>query len=283
MSKLTGINTDLSGKVGKYLFRQTPTGTVVSQLPRKPSIPRRSERQQNRRTLLGNLAAFYRLFDGSLRRGFEGTPPGQNAFNAFIKANINNSGIYITKDEKSQGGAVVAPYLITFGSLPSIAATLNSGTLQSNIALGDLTVYERTKVSAFARAVIDNNDSFLENDAITFFLITQGTDEVTRVPRATFSRQKVVLSLSDDRPLWSLVDKRGFSAANNMLSMGIALEDAGAAWVHSRHEDDTIRVSTQSLIVRNGMVDQYRSDDARKKAIASYGGVNKKAVYFDPL
>lgn len=68
MSKLSGINTDLSGKVGKYVFRQTPLGTIVSQAPRKPKVPRRSEQQQNRRTLLGNLAAFYRLFDGSLRR-----------------------------------------------------------------------------------------------------------------------------------------------------------------------------------------------------------------------
>lgn len=283
MSKLSGINTDLSGKVGKYVFRQTPLGTIVSQAPRKPKVSRRSEQQQNRRTLLGNLAAFYRLFDGSLRRAFEGTPPGQNAFNAFVKANINLSGVYITRDIKSQGGAVVAPYVITYGSLPSVPAALASGTLQSGLRLGDLSVNERTKVGAFATALVNNNDHFRPGDALTFFLLRQAPDPVTRIPRVLFQRHKVVLSPDDDRTLWSVVSKEAFSSAGGVLTMANPLEEAGAAWVHSRLDPDgTLRVSTQQLVVRNGMLDQYRSDEARIRAIDSYGGINKQAVYLEP-
>ena len=50
MAKLFGINTKISGKVGQYLYRQTRRGTVVSELPVKPVVPRRSSKQMNRRT-----------------------------------------------------------------------------------------------------------------------------------------------------------------------------------------------------------------------------------------
>ena len=42
MGKIFGANTKISGKVGQLLYRQTRTGTVISELPVKPAIPRRS-------------------------------------------------------------------------------------------------------------------------------------------------------------------------------------------------------------------------------------------------
>ena len=43
MGKLFGVNTRISGKVGQYIFRQTKTGTVVSEAPVKPSTPLRTQ------------------------------------------------------------------------------------------------------------------------------------------------------------------------------------------------------------------------------------------------
>lgn len=68
MGKIFGANTKISGKVGQLLYRQTRTGTVISELPVKPAIPRRSARQMDRRTQWGNLAAIYKQFDSMLRR-----------------------------------------------------------------------------------------------------------------------------------------------------------------------------------------------------------------------
>ena len=53
MGKIFGANTKISGKVGQLLYRQTRTGTVISELPVKPAIPRRSARQMDRRTQWG--------------------------------------------------------------------------------------------------------------------------------------------------------------------------------------------------------------------------------------
>ena len=92
MGKIFGANTKISGKVGQLLYRQTRTGTVISELPVKPAIPRRSARQMDRRT-----QAIYKQFDSMLRRGYENLPPQMSVFNAFIQANIDVVKVYITK------------------------------------------------------------------------------------------------------------------------------------------------------------------------------------------
>ena len=50
MGKIFGANTKISGKVGQLLYRQTRTGTFISELPVKPVTPRRS-------TIMGGCAA----------------------------------------------------------------------------------------------------------------------------------------------------------------------------------------------------------------------------------
>ena len=139
MGKIFGANTKISGKVGQLLYRQTRTGTVISELPVKPAIPRRSARQMDRRTQWGNLAAIYKQFDSMLRRGYENLPPQMSVFNAFIQANIDVVKVYITKTIRLNGGAILAPYQITRGSLPSIGMAKNaSNILVSSVALGTL-------------------------------------------------------------------------------------------------------------------------------------------------
>ena len=137
MGKKFGANTKISVKVGQLLYRQTRTGTVISELPVKPAIPRRSARQMDRRTQWGNLAAIYKQFDSMLRRGYENLPPQMSVFNAFIQANIDVVKVYITKTIRLNGGAILAPYQITRGSLPSISMAKNaSNILVSSIRLG---------------------------------------------------------------------------------------------------------------------------------------------------
>ena len=170
MAKVFGINTKIRGKVGEYIYRQTKVGTIVSEAPVKPITPLRTQSQMNIRTQWANLGAIYKQFDSMLRRGFEELPPQMSVYNAFIQANLGVVKVYITKRMKLNGGAILAPYQITRGSLPSISMTKNSNNkLVSSIALGSLTISATTTVAQFSQAVIDNNASFLEGDQITFF------------------------------------------------------------------------------------------------------------------
>lgn len=83
MAKINGVATQLSGKVGQLIYRQTKYGTVVYEA-RKKSVPQRTEAQMQVRTQWGNLAAVYKQFNQTLKKGFEGLNGKMNDYNAFI-------------------------------------------------------------------------------------------------------------------------------------------------------------------------------------------------------
>ena len=284
MAKIFGANTKISGKVGQLLYRQTRTGTVISELPVKPVTPRRSARQMDRRTQWGNLAAIYKQFDSMLRRGYENLPPQMSVFNAFIQANIDVVKVYITKTIRLNGGAILAPYQITRGSLPSISMAKNaSNILVSSIRLGTLAIDANTTVGQFSQAIIDNNDAFDEGDQLTFFHGIQTIDTVTRTPRATIRGYKVVLNTAEDTKLWDVVDRIGFSVADNCLATSQQITNGAAVWVHSRETaDGALKVSTQLFFVENSALATYQGRTAFTAAANSYGGINSAAVYLQP-
>lgn len=284
MGKLFGVNTRISGKVGQYIFRQTKTGTVVSEAPVKPSTPLRTQRQMDIRTQWANLGAVYKLFDSMLRRGFEELPPGMNVYNAFIQANLGVVKVYITKKMRLNGGVILAPYQITRGSLPSINMTLTSANiLQSSVCIDSLIIDATTTVGAFSQAVLENNEAFLEGDQITFFHGSQTIDMVTRTPRATIKGYKIVLDTADDTMLWDHVSPIGFSSVNNFVGASQVITDGAAVWVHSREDvDGDLKVSTQFLYVENAALATYQNNSALVASINSYGGVNSAAVYLQP-
>lgn len=284
MAKIFGVNTKISGKVGQLLYRQTKRGTIISELPVKPVIPRRTARQMDRRAQWANLGAIYKQFDSMLRKGYEDLPPQMSVFNAFIQANIDVVKVYITKTIKLNGGAILAPYQITRGSLPSISMAKNaSNILVSSVRLGTLTISATTTVAQFSQAVIDNNTAFIEGDQLTFFHGIQTIDTVTRTPRATITGYKVVLNTADDTPLWNVVTRLGFSVADNCLATSEQITNGAAVWVHSREVDGGIlRVSTQFFYVENSALATYQGSSAFTAAVNSYGGINSAAVYLQP-
>ena len=284
MAKIFGVNTKIRGKVGEYIYRQTKVGTVVSEAPVKPVTPRRSQQQMNIRTQWANLGAIYKQFDSMLRRGFEELPPHMSVYNAFIQANLGVVKVYITKTMRLNGGAILAPYQITRGSLPSISMAKNaSNILVSSVRLGTLSITATTTVAQFSQVVIDNNSSFLEGDQLTFFHGRQSVDAVTRTPRATITGYKVVLNTADDTPLWNVVDRIGFSVADNCLATSEQITNGAAVWVHSRETaDNTLKVSTQFFFVENSALATYQSNSAILASVNSYGGINSAAVYLQP-
>ena len=126
MAKISGVATQISGKVGELMFVQTKHGTVVYEAPTVRKTVR-SEQQMSTRTQWANLGATYMLFDGTLKRGFEGLPANMSVYNAFVQANLGVVKVYITKSMRLNGGCVLAPYQITRGSLPSITMAVNGG------------------------------------------------------------------------------------------------------------------------------------------------------------
>ena len=279
--------TQLSGKVGQLIYRQTKYGTVVYEAPTKASVPQRTEAQMQVRTQWGNMAAVYRQFNQTLKKGFEGLNGKMNDYNAFIQANTNVVKVYVPKSVRLNGGSVLAPYQITRGTLPSVAMVKNSGgVLVSDIALGGLVIGPETTVADLASAVIAYNAGFEAGDQLTFFYGQQTTDAVTGIPRARIYGFKVMLNPGDSTPLYEQVSEIGFSSVDGKLGMSQSITDGAAVWVHSREDSASgsggLRVSTQFLYVDSSVLAAYQGSTAFAGAANSYGGINTSAVYLNP-
>lgn len=284
MAKVNGVATQLSGKVGQLIYRQTKYGTVVYEAPTKASVPQRTEAQMQVRTQWGNMAAVYRQFNQTLKKGFEGLNGKMNDYNAFIQANTNVVKVYVPKSVRLNGGSVLAPYQITRGTLPSVAMVKNSGgVLVSDIALGGLVIGAETTVADLANAVIAYNAGFEAGDQVTFFYGQQTLDSVTSIPRARIYGFKVMLNPGDSSLLWDVVSELGFSSVDGKLGMSVAIADGAAVWIHSR-EDGTggLKVSTQFLFVDSSVLAGYQGSSAMAASANSYGGINTSAVYLNP-
>ncbi len=284
MGKIHGINSDLSGKVGEIVYRKTKKGVVVAQAPTKAGTPRRSEKQMYLRCQIGNEAANFRLFDGKLAQGFEDKAEGQSEFNMFVQCNYGVNPVFLTKQERLNGACVVAPYQFCRGTLKSIDISVNSdGILVSNIALGDLVIDSATTIAQLTTAILKYNTGWEDLDQITFFYAEQSRDPMSNVPRATMDSYRVVLDLSNETPLYTNVTELGFSTVNGRLGMNAALENAGAAWAHTREkEDGNISVGSQRLVVVSDLLGEYQTAAAMRASANSYGGINTKLAYLNP-
>ena len=288
MAKALGQSSDLSGKVGLITYAQTKYGTVAYLRKKVTKIPRRSERQMEIRTQWVNLGAIYRQFNKTLKKAFEGLGNQMSVYNAFVQANINVVKVYISKQEKLNGGSVLAPYMITRGSMPSIVITKNgSDVLVTDLSLGSLVIGAQTTVAQFSAAVIAENEDWENGDQLTFFYGVQLVDAVTGVPRAKITGFKMLLDTQDATPLWNVVSGLGFSSVavggGQVLGMNSVITDGAAAWVHSREDaSGNLTVSTQFLYVDSTILARYQDESAFGVSADSYGGINSSAVYLDP-
>lgn len=287
MTKVSSTLLDeLSGKLGKgVVFRQTAHGTVMAKAGRRNQ--KRSELQAEVRCRFANVSANYRLYAGKLMQAFESKGAGVSDFNQYLGVNFSNP-VFITKGMRVAGCCVLADYTFTVGSLQPIGMALNgSGVLVSDLALGSLVIDEHTTVSDLSLALIAQNEAWEEGDQLTFFYGSQYMD-AQGMPRATMVAKKVILSVDDETGLWEAVGSEGFTSiasagSGTVLGMSVALENSGAAWVHSRDKvsGDTL-VSTQQLVVVSDILDSYRTYAAMKASADSYGGINSKRVYLNP-
>ncbi len=287
MAKVFGQSSDLSGKVGNLTYMQTKYGTVAFPSKKHVKVPRRSERQMEIRTQWVNLGAIYRQFNQTLKKSFEDVGH-MTSYNAFLQANLGVVKVYITKQERLNGGSVLAPYLITRGSLESIACNVNEqNVLVTNLALGSLKIDENTTIGQVSHAIISNNEDWNNGDQIAFFAGAQTIDAVTQTPRARIKGSKLVLDVNSTQKLWEVVNKTGFASVSGstgfFLGMSTAVTNGAAAWVHSRESSTgVLKVSTQFLYVDNAILDSYMDGSAFDSSANSYGGINTMAVFLDP-
>lgn len=271
MSKFTGIFRKQRGKVGDFVFRKVGPEYIVSEKPPKKGTSMGTLNQAIYRAQWGNLVRFWQTFIDRDKPSFEAATINVSHFNLFMRANINGTRVYLTKEDVRLGACVVAPYRVSEGSLPVVPLTYESGGYYaSTIQLGDLTFSATTTVQEFSRAVVANNNDFVIGDQIGVFIASQIVESVGGLPRVQMQGYKIELDVEDE--VTTLFDIMGTGNISNVDGHLCISRGDGAVIVHSRKTStgETL-VSTQSFVVNNAILSQYTSNDARLKAAESYG------------
>lgn len=278
MSKFVGIFRKQRGKVGDFVFRKVGPEFIVSEKPPKKGTSMGTQNQAFYRAQWGNLVRFWQSFSDRDKPSFEAASINVSHFNLYMRANINGSRVYLTKEQIRLGGCVVAPYRISEGSLPVVPLTFETGGYYaSTIQLGELEISATTTVADFSRAVVENNNDFEVGDQIAVFIATQILESVGGLPRVTMQGFKIELDTSSvDAETTGLFDIMGTGNISSVDGHLCVARGEGAAIVHSRKTStgETL-VSTQSFVVNNAILTQYTSVDARLKAAESYGIIDR--------
>jgi len=270
MSKLNGIIRKMSGSIGDLTFKNLNGFTVVSEKIIDVKNPRTAS-QMKTRTKWANIVAMYKGIRPLINYGFENKPSNLSDYNMFVKVNMQQTPVYLTKSQVAGGACVAAPYQLTQGSLPSIVITGEGRNAATNIFIADLTLSASTTVSDFSKSVVNNNPDYRYGDQISYFIIKQKVNEATGIPYCEFKANAVVLDATNTEKLWDIVPKNGFSSVDGCVGHSGNDGDCVFAWVHSRKSNAKILVSSQNLINANSKLTDYTSDAAYLLAANSYG------------
>lgn len=270
---------NLIGRVGGNVYYMNKGQNIARELAPSISNPQ-SAAQQEQRMRWANLVSFYRANQPWQKRGaFESKKQTWSDYNAFVSANSKVSPVYLTKQQAEQGGAVVAPYIVTKGSLPSVNVVSDETNEQfvSDLYVGDLVISGTTTAAELSAALRANNNNLHEGDQVSFILNFQGTT-TDGVPYITARYYEFIIDSSDSRTLATL-GLEGVIVAdtwNEMQCLCLVNEGnvAGGTIIVSRTSSGNIKVSTQSLVLTQSMeifLAVYTSDAALQRAARSYG------------
>lgn len=260
------------GKVGDLVFARR-LGQQTTRAYNSNPKDAKTRSQVTQRVKMANVIAMYRAMKNICNHSFEGLSVGQTSYSAFVKANLTGNKVSLTKEAASFGACVVAPYLISRGSLPSIQVEGTGADAVTNIAVGNLSISGTTTIGQFADALVANNAGIEYGDQLTYVSLVQQTDANSGYPIVVAGIYEVTLNSASTDKLRDFIPEVGSSVKNGFLAHGALIGRGGFAWILSRKQTgSSLMVSTQRLVLTSPDVyDQFATADANTRAISSYG------------
>lgn len=260
------------GKVGDLVFARR-LGQQTTRAYNSSPKDAKTRSQVTQRVKMANVIAMYRALKNICNHSFEGLDVGQTSYSAFVKANLTGNKVSLTKEAASFGACVVAPYLISRGSLPSIQVEGTGADAVTNIAVGSLTISATTTIGQLADALVANNAGIEYGDQLTYVSCVQQTDANTGYPIVVAGIYEVTLNSSSTDKVRDYIPEVGSAVKNGFLAHGALIGRGGFAWILSRKQTgSSLMVSTQRLVLTSPDVyDQFATADANTRAISSYG------------
>ena len=264
-------------RLGGAVLYQAMEQTRMRELASSVANPRTAS-QMSQRVKWANLVNFYRANASWMKYAYETKSANQSEYNRFMQLNVANSQVFFTKQQAAAGSAIVCPYIMTQGSLPSIEFTEESGSWPSNIyypAGSPLTA--STTVAEFSQKVIQQNPAIRNGDQLSFLRFTQMFNSDTGYPYVIVRKYELVLDTTSTEfvSTYLPLDYIGTLQIGNPWQIGVI--DSGLAGgflvILSRTQNGKTFVSSQRIITSqmDAILSQYGSQEQLAAAVASYG------------
>ena len=267
-------------KVGSLVTYVLGIKQVARSLAANISNPR-TEAQMAQRTRMANLVNFYKANSTWMNTyAFTRRRTGWSVYNAFVSANIGSRSVYLTKSEAAQGCAIVAPYKVTDGTIPTIVhSPYNGANGLTDIYLGNaFEITAATTVGDLSEAILANNNgvaagwqlsliiNYQQSSGSVYYIIPRYYEVTLAVGDTTLLSERMPLDHIDAIPT--------AAQTNTQLAYvgGQTDPEAGYCFIWSANDGGTVRVSSQYMeLTDTGIYNSYTESAQRTAAIDSYG------------
>lgn len=265
-----------SQKLGGVVFYTRKGETIARELAPSVSNPRTWE-QMKQRVRLSNVVNAYKANKSWIDGAFEDKQEKETDYNAFVRFNLTDSKVALSKGASAAGSAVVSPYKISSGSLQEISCTGQTTGVKSDLYTGTLLITRSTTIAQLSAALITSNNGIVHGMQLSLIINVQRMNESTNRPYIVVRAYEFIIDETDTRLLSDFIpfgiietlDLEGRPLFYNGTNIG----DGAAAFVLSHTVSGRTRVSTQTLVQygNQSIYTIYSSPLAVADAIASYG------------
>lgn len=263
-------NTQISGKVGNHRYTCYGDSTIVSELPTVNNP--QSDAQMRGRLRLNNILQTYKLLKNDVCRNFQGCDDGRKVYAAFRSRNMKLTPVWLSgTDSQYSGCFVIAPYVVSDGTLDAISCSAVDGGFVSDICIGDLEINSETTIKNLSMAILSEENGWKHGDELQLLMLSQPivANGELRVPRVRLYVHDLTIGYDNH-----LLNSSGMKWVNNAGHLAVSCIGqsemiVGAALVHRRMKGKKLLVSRQTLVLNDHtLLDSYSCDDAFRECLS---------------
>ena len=272
------VNAKISGNVGSMNFRRRGSKVVVAERSYANSSKGNgaSYKQRLHRIRIANVSNVFRSIAAIEARAWQFKGENQSDANMFFAKNLANSPVFLTAEQAKNGAAVIAPYVVSEGTLPSLAQSFDSDTFHSGIKVPAGWIVGQNTIGALSMAIIANNKGVQNGDKFTFAKIEQTTSDINGKTFPMLSVTYFELTL-DANSVLSVSSLPNYALMDFAVSEGneiICNNGGDAAFaIHSRLLASKLYTSTQMVSMNpvQEIYEDFTSEAQKARAMDSYG------------
>lgn len=266
------------GRLGGNVYYVAGGQNIGRELAPSVANPR-TKAQMRQRMRWANIVNTYKANKGWMGRlSFENKPQNWSYYNAFMSANLfQTPPVYLTKDVAETGGVILAPYVMTQGTLPVITLE-HAASVTGFVTNIKADPSEKSSIGELATEILEKNPMWQRGDQLSLIIMLRD-----RMYRPMVYPIEIILDPTDNTSidalgtpyatLQDMLDVDGEFLGVNM-EMGQSSNIYALCAVHSRTVSGKTYVSTQSFVLSPYAELEARdatTDEAFENAYESYG------------